>query len=40
MPALQTNIRLHLFTGLLLLAGYLVAIVAGVVMENPPFFLV
>ncbi len=40
MPALQTNIRLHLFTGLLLLAGYLVAIVAGALMENPPFFLV
>jgi hypothetical protein len=40
MPAMQTNIRLHLFTGLLLLAGYLVAIIAGAVMEDPPFFLV
>ena len=40
MPAMQANIRLHLFTGLLLLAGYLVAIIAGAVMEDPPFFLV
>ena len=40
MPAMRTNIRLHLFTGLLLLAGYLVAIIAGAAMEDPPFFLV
>jgi hypothetical protein len=40
MPAMQTNIRLHLFTGLLMLAGYLVSIIAGAVMEDPPFFLV
>jgi 1,4-dihydroxy-2-naphthoate polyprenyltransferase len=40
MPAMQANIRLHLFTGLLLLAGYLVAIIAGAMMEDPPFFLV
>ena len=40
MPAMQTNIRLHLFTGLLLLGGYLVAIIAGALMEDPPFFLV
>jgi 1,4-dihydroxy-2-naphthoate octaprenyltransferase len=40
MPAMQTNIRLHLFTGLLLLGGYLVAIIAGALMEDPPSFLV
>jgi 1,4-dihydroxy-2-naphthoate octaprenyltransferase len=39
MPAMQTNIRLHLFTGLLLLAGYLVAIIAGALMESPPTLL-
>jgi len=27
MPAMQTNIGLHLFTGLLLVAGYVVAAV-------------
>jgi hypothetical protein len=26
MPAMQTNIALHLFTGLLLVAGYLLAV--------------
>jgi 1,4-dihydroxy-2-naphthoate octaprenyltransferase len=39
MPFLGTNIQLHLFTGLLLFAGYLIAIIAGNVMTDPPVFL-
>jgi hypothetical protein len=39
MPYLGTNIQLHLFTGLLLFAGYLIAILAGNLMSNPPAFL-
>lgn len=39
MPYLGTNIQLHLFTGLLLFAGYLVAIIAGNVVTDPPLFL-
>ena len=39
MPYLGTNIQLHLFTGLLLFAGYLIAIVAGNIMTDPPVFL-
>ena len=39
MPAMATNIRLHLSTGLLLVAGYLIALIADGAMDNPPFFL-
>jgi 1,4-dihydroxy-2-naphthoate octaprenyltransferase len=39
MPFLGTNIQLHLFTGLLLFAGYLVAIIAGNISADPPAFL-
>lgn len=39
MPYLGTNIQLHLFTGLLLFAGYLIAIVAGNIMTDPPVLL-
>jgi 1,4-dihydroxy-2-naphthoate octaprenyltransferase len=33
------NVQLHLFTGLLLFAGYLVSIGADRLLENPPAFL-
>ncbi|MDQ3991131.1 MAG: prenyltransferase [Actinomycetota bacterium] len=39
MPTMATNISLHLFTGVLLFAGYLVAIVAGRVLADPPLWL-
>jgi 1,4-dihydroxy-2-naphthoate octaprenyltransferase len=39
MPYLGTNIQLHLFTGLLLFAGYLIAIVAGNIVADPPVVL-
>jgi hypothetical protein len=39
MPAMAANIKLHAFTGLLLIAGYVVAIVAGHLMDHPPVFL-
>ena len=39
MPAMADNIKLHAFTGLLLFVGYLVAIVAGHLLSNPPVFL-
>lgn len=39
MPAMATNIQLHLFTGLLLFAGYLVAIAADRLMDSVPFIL-
>jgi 1,4-dihydroxy-2-naphthoate polyprenyltransferase len=39
MPAMATNIQLHLFTGLLLFVGYLVTIVARHNMIDPPAFL-
>lgn len=39
MPAMARNIQLHLVTGLLLVAGYVIAIVAGAALDNPPFFL-
>jgi 1,4-dihydroxy-2-naphthoate octaprenyltransferase len=38
MPAMGKNIQLHLVTGLLLVAGYVIAIVADQ-FSNPPFFL-
>jgi 1,4-dihydroxy-2-naphthoate octaprenyltransferase len=39
MPHMATNIKLHLYTGLLLFAGYLASIVAGHNLANPPWFL-
>jgi 1,4-dihydroxy-2-naphthoate polyprenyltransferase len=39
MPAMAKNIQLHLATGLLLLVGYLIAIVADGALGDPPSFL-
>ena len=39
MPAMGKNIQLHLVTGLLLVVGYVIAIVADAAFESPPFFL-
>jgi 1,4-dihydroxy-2-naphthoate octaprenyltransferase len=39
MPAMARNIQLHLATGLLLIAGYAIAIVADWAFSDPPFFL-
>jgi 1,4-dihydroxy-2-naphthoate octaprenyltransferase len=39
MPAMAKNIQLHLATGLLLLVGYLIAIVADGALDDPPSFL-
>jgi 1,4-dihydroxy-2-naphthoate polyprenyltransferase len=39
MPAMAKNIQLHLATGVLLILGYLIAIVADAAMDDPPFFL-
>jgi 1,4-dihydroxy-2-naphthoate polyprenyltransferase len=39
MPAMAKNIQLHLATGLLLIAGYLVAIGADAWLDDPPAFL-
>src|SRR5918992_2741047 len=39
MPAMAKNIQLHLLTGVLLIAGYLIAITADAAMDDPPFFL-
>ncbi|MBI4258959.1 MAG: prenyltransferase [Actinobacteria bacterium] len=39
MPTMAKGVNLHLFTGLLLVAGYVAAIVADRVMATPPFFL-
>ncbi len=39
MPAMARNIQLHLATGLLLVSGYVIAIVADAAFGNPPFFL-
>ena len=39
MADMGTNIKLHAFTGLLLIVGYVIAIVAGHVWHPPPFFL-
>lgn len=39
MPAMAANIQLHLFTGLLLFAGYVVAIVGQRLAAHPPPFL-
>jgi 1,4-dihydroxy-2-naphthoate octaprenyltransferase len=37
--AMGPNIKVHLYTGLLLLAGYLIAITADRLMDTVPFFL-
>lgn len=39
MPAMAKNIQLHLATGVLLLFGYVIALVADGVMDDPPSFL-
>ena len=39
MPAMGKNIQLHLATGVLLILGYVIAIVADAAMDDPPFFL-
>jgi hypothetical protein len=39
MPAMGKNIQLHLVTGLLLVLGYVIAIVAAAVSDSPPGFL-
>jgi 1,4-dihydroxy-2-naphthoate octaprenyltransferase len=39
MPAMAKNIQLHLVAGLLLVAGYVIAIVADAAFDDPPFFL-
>jgi hypothetical protein len=39
MPAMAKNIQLHLATGLLLILGYVIAIVADGVLDDPPSFL-
>ena len=33
------NIQLHLVTGLLLVVGYVIAIIADAALDDPPFFL-
>jgi hypothetical protein len=37
--AMGTNIKLHLYTGLLLFAGYLIAVGADRFLTDPPAFL-
>lgn len=39
MPAMGRNIQLHLATGVLLILGYVIAIVADAAFDKPPFFL-
>jgi 1,4-dihydroxy-2-naphthoate octaprenyltransferase len=39
MPAMAKNIQLHLATGVLLILGYVIAIVADGVLDDPPSFL-
>jgi 1,4-dihydroxy-2-naphthoate polyprenyltransferase len=39
MPAMGRNIQLHLVTGLLLITGYVIAIVADAALDDPPSFL-
>jgi 1,4-dihydroxy-2-naphthoate polyprenyltransferase len=40
MPAMARNIQLHLATGLLLIVGYVAAIIADAAFADPPSFLV
>ena len=39
MPAMARNIQLHLATGVLLILGYVIPIVADALIDEPPFFL-
>jgi 1,4-dihydroxy-2-naphthoate polyprenyltransferase len=39
MPFMGKNVQLHMATGVLLILGYVIAIVAGHVSSNPPAFL-
>jgi 1,4-dihydroxy-2-naphthoate octaprenyltransferase len=39
MPAMGKNIQLHVVTGVLLIVGYVIAIIADAAMDDPPFFL-
>jgi 1,4-dihydroxy-2-naphthoate polyprenyltransferase len=39
MPAMAKNIQLHLATGVLLILGYVIAIVADAALDEPPFLL-
>jgi len=39
MPAMAKNIQLHLATGVLLIFGYVIALIADTAMTDPPFFL-
>ena len=39
MPAMGKNIQLHLATGVLLILGYVIALVADGVLDDPPSFL-
>ena len=39
MPAMGTNIQLHVLAGLGLIVGYVIAIVAEHLIHSPPFFL-
>jgi 1,4-dihydroxy-2-naphthoate octaprenyltransferase len=39
MPAMGKNIQLHLAAGMLLIVGYVIAIIADVASSNPPSFL-
>jgi 1,4-dihydroxy-2-naphthoate polyprenyltransferase len=39
MPAMARNIQLHLATGVLLIAGYVIALIADAAAVDPPFFL-
>ena len=38
MPAMAKNIQLHLATGVLLILGYVIAIIADAAMDDPPWF--
>jgi 1,4-dihydroxy-2-naphthoate octaprenyltransferase len=38
MPAMAKNIQLHLATGVLLILGYVIAIIADSAMDDPPWF--
>ncbi|HEX2506448.1 MAG TPA: prenyltransferase, partial [Gaiellaceae bacterium] len=40
MPAMGKNIQLHLVTGLLLVLGYVIAIVADAALDSPPGWLI
>jgi 1,4-dihydroxy-2-naphthoate octaprenyltransferase len=39
MPIMGKNVQLHLFVGLLLFAGYLISVVAGNLIQDPPSLL-